>query len=135
MSVAGKYVHGFICAFRHSKGSTPAPSEYPSSSSSEDDSDRASFMELVEEGNRHRRKARDAALCRDNYRCIISGDLDYVPAHLSVSRTSSQKPLQLAQTLKKTSKSGQSWQCLLTTSTSLFNWRATRSTVSRISPR
>ncbi|KAH7886499.1 hypothetical protein F5I97DRAFT_1926754 [Phlebopus sp. FC_14] len=34
-------------------------------------------MELTEEGDCHRRKAQNAPLRRDNYRCIIGGDLDH----------------------------------------------------------
>ncbi|KAG6327190.1 hypothetical protein ID866_11899, partial [Astraeus odoratus] len=74
MEVAGVYLHGFIRAFKWSSGPTPAPSEHPSSPSFEDA--RAYSMELMQEGKLDHRKARDAALHRDNYRCVITGKLN-----------------------------------------------------------
>ncbi|KAG6328443.1 hypothetical protein ID866_10645 [Astraeus odoratus] len=74
MEVAEVYLHGFIRAFKWRRGPTPALSKHPSSPSFEDA--RAYSMELMQEGKLDHRKARDAALHRDNYCCMITGKLN-----------------------------------------------------------
>ncbi|KAH7884188.1 hypothetical protein F5I97DRAFT_1669731 [Phlebopus sp. FC_14] len=77
MEVASVYQNGFIRAFKRSKGPTPAPSEHPSRPSFEDA--RAYSLQLMEEGKLDHRCARDAAMLRDDYRCVVTGtrDLDH----------------------------------------------------------
>ncbi|KAG6371357.1 hypothetical protein JVT61DRAFT_9560 [Boletus reticuloceps] len=75
MVLAGIYVRDFLHVFKRSNGPTPAPSVNPSRPSVKDSHEHSKL--LMEECNLDHRAARDAAMKRDDYHCLITGWRDW----------------------------------------------------------
>ncbi|KAI6121069.1 hypothetical protein F5141DRAFT_495978 [Pisolithus sp. B1] len=73
--LASSYLSRFICAFKRSGKPTPAPSEHPSHTSSEDVGQYSKA--LVGEDTLDYRMAQAAAGRRDDNRCMLTGERDY----------------------------------------------------------
>ncbi|KDQ54118.1 hypothetical protein JAAARDRAFT_38731 [Jaapia argillacea MUCL 33604] len=72
--LADMYLNHFVRCFRSKKGSTPAPSFHVSRPSFDDAQIRLSY--LLQEAPKNHSTAKEKALIRDGYRCVLSGKFD-----------------------------------------------------------
>ncbi|KAF8415091.1 hypothetical protein L210DRAFT_3588019 [Boletus edulis BED1] len=64
----------FIIPFKKSRGRTPTPSSHPSRRSF--DNVKVNLKEIMREAPRDHRGAKDQALIRDGYKCVVTGIYD-----------------------------------------------------------